>query len=58
VRWVETETYSSEQAHLAAHPELLEPAADLAVSEALLPLTEHEAARYLEIRRQARREDP
>jgi hypothetical protein len=53
---VETDTYSGEQAHLAAHPELLDPAADTAVAEALLALPEQEASRYVALRQQARQE--
>jgi tetratricopeptide (TPR) repeat protein len=51
--WVATDTYTAERDHLAAHPELLEPAADTAVAEALLAVSEDEAGRYTALRRVA-----
>ncbi|MDX3559250.1 tetratricopeptide repeat protein, partial [Streptomyces europaeiscabiei] len=50
--WVETETYTAERDHLAAHPELLTPEADSAVDEVLL-LVGQEAQRYRDIRQVA-----
>jgi hypothetical protein len=50
--WVETETFTAERDHLAAHPELLTPEADSAVEEVLL-LIGQEAQRYRDIRRAA-----
>ena len=43
--WVGTATHTAERDHLTAHPELLEPAADTAVAEALLAVPEDEADR-------------
>jgi hypothetical protein len=51
--WVATDTYTAERDHLAAHPELLEPAADIAVAEALLAVSEDEATRYATLRQAA-----
>ena len=48
--WVRTDTYTAERDYLAAHPELLEAAADTAVAEALLAMPEDEAARYAALR--------
>ena len=55
-QWVHTSTYEAERDHLAAHPDLLDPAADAAVDEALLPLDDQEAARYRDLRSAAQRE--
>ena len=49
--WVATGTYTAERDYLAAHPELLEAAADTAVAEALLAVPEDEAGRYTALRR-------
>jgi len=54
--WISTDTYTAEKGWLAAHPELLEPAADTAVDEALLVLRDDEAERYRGIREVARAE--
>jgi hypothetical protein len=51
--WTNTPTYFDEAAFLTAHPELLQPEADLAVHEGLLGLPEDEAARYLGLRADA-----
>ena len=51
--WVATDTYTAERDYLIAHPELLEAAADTAVAEALLAVSEHEAARYTALRQAA-----
>jgi hypothetical protein len=51
--WVATDTYTAERDHLAAHPELLEAAADTAVAEALLAVREDEAGRYAAFRQAA-----
>ncbi|MCT9080280.1 tetratricopeptide repeat protein, partial [Streptomyces fulvoviolaceus] len=51
--WVETATYDAERGHLAAHPELLSPAADIAVDEALISIRDEDAQRYRDLRRQA-----
>ena len=51
--WVATDTYTAERDHLAAHPELLEAAADTAVAEALLAVPEDEAGRYTALRQAA-----
>jgi hypothetical protein len=51
--WVATDTYTAERDHLAAHPELLEPAADIAVAETLLAVSEDEATRYAALRQAA-----
>jgi tetratricopeptide (TPR) repeat protein len=52
--WMATPTYKEEQRYLAAHPELLDRSADLAVEEALLHLQEDEADRYRKLRVTAR----
>jgi hypothetical protein len=52
--WIATETYTDERDFLASHPELLDPAADEAVSEALLPVSEADAERYTMLRQAAR----
>jgi tetratricopeptide (TPR) repeat protein len=54
--WVATDTYTAERDHLAAHPELLEGAADTAVAEALLAVPEDEAGRYTALRQAAEHE--
>jgi hypothetical protein len=54
--WVATDTYTAERDHLAAHPELLEAAADTVVAEALLAITEDEADRYVALRQAAQQE--
>ena len=51
--WIGTETYAAECAYLASHPELLDPSADQAVSEALLSVNEQEAQRYTTLRQDA-----
>jgi len=51
--WVATDTYTAERDYLAAHPELLEAAADTAVAEALLALPEDVAGRYAALRQAA-----
>jgi hypothetical protein len=51
--WVATDTYAGEGDYLAAHPELLEAAADTAVAEALLAVPEDEAGRYTALRQAA-----
>ena len=43
--WIDTDTYTGERDHLAAHPELLEPKADVAVTDVLLTVSEPEARR-------------
>jgi hypothetical protein len=53
--WVATDTFGAERDYLAAHPELLEPAADVAVAEALLILSEDAADRYTSLRQAAQR---
>ncbi len=52
--WIVTESYVEERDFLASHLELLDPGADEAVSEALLSVSEEEAERYSDLRRQAR----
>ncbi|MEV0731886.1 tetratricopeptide repeat protein, partial [Polymorphospora sp. NPDC050346] len=52
--WLETSTYLAERDYLAAHSELLAPAADAAVSEVLLNLDEDKAQRYVALRDAAR----
>jgi hypothetical protein len=54
--WIGTDTYSAERDYLSAHPELLDPAADLAVAEALLGVSEQEANRYNALRETAQRD--
>ncbi len=51
--WTATATYKDELDYLAAHPELLDPAADTAVAEALLGEAEDEASRYAALRQAA-----
>ena len=55
--WIDTETYTAECDHLAAHPELLAEDADDAVAEALLLVPGEGAGRYEAIRVEARRSD-
>ena len=54
--WVATDTYQAERDYLAAHPKLLEPAAYVAVTEALLSITEEAADRYMSLRQAAQRD--
>jgi hypothetical protein len=51
--WMAADTYAAERDYLAAHPELLEAAADTAVAEALLAVPEDEAGRYTALRQAA-----
>ena len=51
--WVATDTYTAEHDYLAAHPELLEAAADTAVAEALLAVPADVAGRYAALRQAA-----
>ena len=55
--WVATGTYTAERDYLAAHPEMLEAAADTAVAEALLAVPENAAARYTALRQAAQQDD-
>jgi tetratricopeptide (TPR) repeat protein len=52
--WINTPTYTAERDHLAAHPELLTPAADTAIDEALLNVGAPHADRYRRLRQDAR----
>ncbi|WP_410821031.1 tetratricopeptide repeat protein [Micromonospora sp. 050-3] len=52
--WINTTSYQDERDYLATHPELLAPAVDTAVTEALLTVSDQEALRYLTLRRIAR----
>ena len=54
--WLGTETLDQERDFLASHPDLLDPAADDAVREALLPLGEAAGRWYAKLRQQARTE--
>ncbi|WAZ21514.1 tetratricopeptide repeat protein [Streptomyces cinnabarinus] len=54
--WIATKTYSAERDHLAAHPELLAPGADICVAEALLCVPGEAAERYRDLLRTARTE--
>ncbi|MFG1721202.1 tetratricopeptide repeat protein, partial [Micromonospora chalcea] len=54
--WISTATFQDEHDFLAAHPELLAPAADSTVTEALLTVDEQSADRYLLLRDAARTE--
>jgi hypothetical protein len=54
--WVTTGSYTGERDHLAAHPELLETAADVAVAEALLAVTEQDASLRMALRQAARQD--
>ena len=55
--WVATATYDEEGAYLAAHPQLLDPAADDAVAETLLSTSDEDAQWYRGLREEARRTD-
>jgi hypothetical protein len=48
--WIATGTYEQERDFLADHPQLLDPAADDALSEALLPVSQEAADRYWQLR--------
>ena len=52
--WVGTSTDQDGRDHLEAHPELLDPAAETAVEEALLTVEQPEADRYRQLVAQAR----
>ncbi|MGZ6574644.1 MAG: AAA family ATPase [Solirubrobacteraceae bacterium] len=52
--WIGTSTYEEERAYLAAHPQLLESDADVAIEEALLGVSEEAAERYVNLRARAR----
>ncbi|MCG5437837.1 tetratricopeptide repeat protein, partial [Micromonospora foliorum] len=52
--WINTASYQDERDFLAAHPELLAPAADGAVTDALLTVNDHAAQRYVALRNLAR----
>jgi tetratricopeptide (TPR) repeat protein len=52
--WVATRTYDQERDFLARHPELLDPAADEAVAEALVPESAEAASRHETLRQAAR----
>jgi len=52
--WIDTPTYPDEHDFLAAHPELLTPAADNAVTDAVLTVDDQAAQRYLTLRDTAR----
>jgi hypothetical protein len=54
--WIATETDTDERDFLASHPELLDPAADEAVSDALMSVSEDDAERYTMVRQAARAE--
>ncbi|MER6674791.1 tetratricopeptide repeat protein, partial [Streptomyces sp. NPDC000983] len=54
--WIRTDTYEAERDHLAAHPELLSPEADVCVEEALLGLNQEAAAHYRTLRQTAQAE--
>ncbi len=54
--WVATDTYTAERDHLAAHPELLEAAADIAVAEAMLAVSEDDVTRYAALRQVAQQD--
>jgi tetratricopeptide (TPR) repeat protein len=54
--WVATDSYTAERDYLSAHSELLQAAADTAVAEALLSLTEDEAGRYNALREAAQQD--
>ncbi|WP_430500773.1 tetratricopeptide repeat protein [Micromonospora trifolii] len=53
-QWISTADYQYERDFLAAHPELLAPAADSAVTDALLTVNDQAAQRYLTLRNIAR----
>ncbi|WP_203791203.1 hypothetical protein, partial [Paractinoplanes rishiriensis] len=52
--WIDTPTYRDEHDFLKAHPELLTPAANSAITEAVLTVSEQTAERYLTLRDNAR----
>ena len=52
--WVRTPTFDAEADYLSAHPELLDKAADVAVSEAVAGLSSSERQRLAALRDQAR----
>ena len=54
--WFASPSYSAEHDHLAAHPELLDAAADDAMGEALLAVPAAEVDRYRSLRDTARRD--
>lgn len=54
VGWVATVSHEEERDYLASHPDLLDPGADAAVTEAVLGESNDEADRYREIRHAAR----
>ena len=54
--WIASKTYIEEHDFLASHPELLDPAADDAVSEALLSVSEGAAQQFTTMRQAARDE--
>ena len=47
--WITTPTYEAERDHLAEHPELLSPTTELAITEALLNVSEPDAARHVQL---------
>ena len=53
-QWVETGTWEDEGRFLLDNAELLDPSADVAVAEALLPLSDAERQRYEGLRERAR----
>jgi hypothetical protein len=54
--WIASQTYAEEHDFLASHSELLDPAADDAVSEALLSVSEGAAQQFSNMRQAARAE--
>ena len=54
--WIGTDTYEGERDYLAAHPELLEPAADVAVADTLLTVSEPAARLYTALRQAAQQD--
>ena len=55
--WITTPTYTDEHTYLREHPHLLDPTADPAINEALLPLPDEDAERYRTLRHTARTHD-
>jgi len=51
--WIGTATYTDERDFLSSHQDLLDPAADVAVREALLTVTEDAGNRYESLRQEA-----
>ena len=51
--WIDTPTYEAERDHLAAHPELLQDAAEDAVADVLLQVSPDKRDRYVALRRAA-----